>query len=620
MGMTEYRFADVVIDHHRFCVVKAGEVRKITPRAFAVLVYLIESRERVVEKQELFAQVWKEAYVSDNALTRIIKEIRHVIGDSATAPRYIETLPKRGYRFIAALTDPPPPSGINQNQSDQIASSRLFQSQGEYPENGTAATAGEFLARGRNALSCGAWAEARTLFETVLHHEETAEAWEGVGLASWWMDDEETIFKARERAYLLYREKGDWRGAARVATALGWDCATFRGDLAIANGWLQRAQRLLEEVPLCAEHGWLLARQASNALFHQDDPEKALAIAGEAIRLGQRLNVIDLELASQAVQGVAMLCIGQVEAGIGLLDEVTAALVAGEMSEMPIIAMTACNLIAGCERIRDYQRAAEWCRYFREFCQRVETRSLFAICRTEYAEVLMWHGNWQEAEAELATASNDLQQSRPGLISIALIRLAKLRVRQGRLTEARHLLTHVEHYPLAQMVVAELALESGQPRAAIETSERFLRRIPAENLIERADCLELMIRAYAALQQREAAMIALSDLAAIAEIVSTKPLDAALSFSNGLLAALDDAHDLARCYFEDALDGFSQCGASFEAGLARIELARTLLAMKRGDAATQNAERAFEDLKRIGAELMAERATTLIAKARTAYV
>jgi TolB-like protein len=54
-----------------------------------------------VEKRELFENVWKESFVSDNALTKIVREIRRAIGDDAGQPLYIETVPKRGYRFIA---------------------------------------------------------------------------------------------------------------------------------------------------------------------------------------------------------------------------------------------------------------------------------------------------------------------------------------------------------------------------------------------------------------------------------------------------------------------------------------------------------------------------------------
>jgi len=99
-----FRFDDVIVDGERLRIEKDGQPPlKITPRAFDVLVYLVEHRGRVVEKQELFDEVWKKKFVTDNALTRTIKEIRQVIGDDADAPRYIETVPRRGYRFIAQV-------------------------------------------------------------------------------------------------------------------------------------------------------------------------------------------------------------------------------------------------------------------------------------------------------------------------------------------------------------------------------------------------------------------------------------------------------------------------------------------------------------------------------------
>ena len=97
-----YEFDDVKIECRNFQILKSGATRRITPRAFEVLLYLIENAGRVVTKDELFETIWKENFVSDTALTRRIKEIRQVIGDDADAPRYIETVPKRGYRFIAA--------------------------------------------------------------------------------------------------------------------------------------------------------------------------------------------------------------------------------------------------------------------------------------------------------------------------------------------------------------------------------------------------------------------------------------------------------------------------------------------------------------------------------------
>src|SRR5262249_44942644 len=91
----------------KFRIQKGGRVLALAPRAFDVLAYLIEHRERAVDKQELFTQIWKDTFVTDNALTRAVKEVRRVVGDDADSPRYLETIPKRGYRFIAELRDAP---------------------------------------------------------------------------------------------------------------------------------------------------------------------------------------------------------------------------------------------------------------------------------------------------------------------------------------------------------------------------------------------------------------------------------------------------------------------------------------------------------------------------------
>lgn len=98
-------FDDVTVDCENFRVLKAGVMISLTPRAFDVLVVLLRQPGRVVEKRELFDQVWGDIVVTDNALTKIIKEIRQTLDDDANAPRYIETVPKRGYRFIAEVEE-----------------------------------------------------------------------------------------------------------------------------------------------------------------------------------------------------------------------------------------------------------------------------------------------------------------------------------------------------------------------------------------------------------------------------------------------------------------------------------------------------------------------------------
>jgi DNA-binding winged helix-turn-helix (wHTH) protein len=70
-----YRFDNITVDCRSFRVQKAGQDVSLTPRAFDVLVLFLRNCGQVVDKQKLFEQVWKKTFVSDNALTKIIKEI-----------------------------------------------------------------------------------------------------------------------------------------------------------------------------------------------------------------------------------------------------------------------------------------------------------------------------------------------------------------------------------------------------------------------------------------------------------------------------------------------------------------------------------------------------------------
>ena len=468
---------------------------------------------------------------------------------------------------------------------------------------------------GSELLAGGAWSEARGAFEAALAERESAEALEGLGLAAWWLDDGDTVFESRERAYKLYLDDGDKRSAARVAVWLAWDCWAFRGESAVANGWLQRARRLLDGLPESPELAWLEARESQLALAEEGDPDRAHRHATEAIRVARAAKSIDYEMLGRALQGLALVASGAVAEGMRLLDEVNAAIVAGELTDQIAIGLSSCYLIAACDRVRDYDRAVQWCTRLKAFCEKWGLRPLFAVCRTQYASICMWRGTWLEAEQELTAATSELAASRPAMTADGVVRLAELRRRQGRLVEANALFEQAAHHPLAALGRAELAFDRGDARAAAEAAERYLRRVPLHNRTDRVVALDLLVRALAAAGDADGAKTALAELQAIAAVVGTVPLRAAASLAAGYVAlgpaSAGDA-DGARRHLEDAVDLFLQSGAPYEVARARIELARALGRLGRVDAALEEARRAVDLLSELHAELEISRAKGLM--------
>jgi DNA-binding CsgD family transcriptional regulator len=473
------------------------------------------------------------------------------------------------------------------------------------------------LVAGRAALGRGDWQEARGAFETSLTTEEHPEALEGLGLAAWWLDLADVVFDARERAYRLYRERDDTLGAARMAVWLAWDTAAFRGEHAVANGWLQRAQSLLEGSPhaaLATEHAWLALRRGAFALLDDGDPEKAIELSSEAVRIGRATGSADFEMVGRALHGLARVTTGRVVEGLQELDEVNAAVLAGEMTDRVMIGLACCYLIAACERIHDYERAVQWCDRLKAFCLKWGFRPLLAVCRTQYASVCMWRGAWEEAERELTSASDELAACRPAMTAEGFVRLGELRRRQGKLDDAMVLFERGGSHPIASLGRASVTFDRGDFKTAADLAERHLRRLPVKNRTERAAALELMVRACIEQGRTDEATHAVNELQAIADEAGTGPLRALASLAAGLVAARSGDPKSARRHLEDAVDLFKESGAPFETGRTRIELARVMAALGRPDASVDEARRAIDELTPLGASLELARANAVIDK------
>jgi LuxR family transcriptional regulator, maltose regulon positive regulatory protein len=473
------------------------------------------------------------------------------------------------------------------------------------------ASSAQRVREGEAALARAAWREARAIFEAELEAQETIDALEGLSWAAWWVEDVPVCIEAREGAYRLSRRQGDVRRAAMLAVWLGDDYLVLRGERAIANGWFQRAARLLEGLEQCPEHGWLDALVGYMALV-EGDTGRAKELAAQARELGRSLGVVALEMFALCVEGVALVNEGRVADGMCCLDEAAAAALAGEFELIVTAGWTCCMLLNACERARDYERAAEWCRRVEDFGHRKRINFVTGACRAHYGAVLTWLGRWDEAERELTRATEDLISERPTWSGLAIVRLADLRRRQGRVAEAQELLDRAAGNALTPVVMAEIALDQGDASAAVDLLERVLRRVPTQNMTLRATPVGLMVRAKATAGDAEAATPHL-DERSIAASVGTRPLHASATLAEGLVAVAAGDAEQARARLEDAVELFAASGAAFELARARLELARLLASLGRSDTAVREATLAVRRLDEIGASAEAARARELLA-------
>lgn len=458
------------------------------------------------------------------------------------------------------------------------------------------------LIEGRRALGRSAWQDARRLFEAALAERETPEALEGLGQAAWWLEDAQTVLDSEERAYLLYRERGDAAAAGRMATALALDYAVFRMELAVSNGWLQRAHRYLDEQGPVREKIWLTLVE-TELLYHVErDMERMRHLARGAKDMARDLGLLDLEMYGQALEGLALVALGDVSEGLTCLDEATAAVVSGEVENLRAVASTCCVMIWACERIRDVDRASQWCDHAIAFCGRHGLRSFLGTCRAHYASVLTARGRWNEAEDQLEQAC-ELLQPRPAWSLSAIERLAELRRRQGRLSDADELFGQLGPFPAGILGKARVALDRGEVQTALDLCERALRRQGDADRTDRFAPFELLVRIRCARGEIDDAEEALREVESISALAGTAVAGASTSHAAGLVALASDAAADGRAHLEDALDLYEWNGMPFEAASVRMDLASALRELGRRMDALNEVRVAARTFANLGATL-----------------
>ena len=98
-----YKFGEFIVDGDQKVLLRNDSPLPLAPKVFDTLLILVDSGGRIVEKEQLMSRLWPDSFVEESNLTFNIQQLRKALGDSARQPRFIETVPRRGYRFIAEV-------------------------------------------------------------------------------------------------------------------------------------------------------------------------------------------------------------------------------------------------------------------------------------------------------------------------------------------------------------------------------------------------------------------------------------------------------------------------------------------------------------------------------------
>jgi len=466
------------------------------------------------------------------------------------------------------------------------------------------------LDRARKALDAHAWEEAYDAFTTLRDRQDlSGEDWERFGEAAWWSAHPDESLEAFERAYSDHSSNGNLRRAGYVSLRLAIE-HTDRNEPALWNGWLQRAIRLLSDQPDCVERGYLELALV-RASFDRGAADEAIQHATRAQEIGTRFGDPDLVAYGLVLRGGAMVFMGEVEAGLALVDEGILSAVGGELTPYAAGSIY-CITIGVCRSVADYGRAAEWTAAVARWCERQSITAFPGICRVQRAEIMLLHGEFTDAEEEAQRAVTELSAfGRLPQAGAGSYEIGEIRLRLGDLDGAEeafgtaHRLGFEPHPGLGLLHLARGRIDAA--RASI-----------ASALADAADPLDrarlLSARGQIALVAHDVtdARAAAEELEEIASHVPSPVLHAMAHQAIGATLTLEDDPAAAIAELRKGLRGWTEVDAPFEAAQTRRWLA--LAHRLSGDEASavlelRAAKEAFEHL---GAQREADRCDELI--------
>ncbi|MGH4023833.1 MAG: BTAD domain-containing putative transcriptional regulator [Pseudonocardiaceae bacterium] len=463
----------------------------------------------------------------------------------------------------------------------------------------------QLLPAAHAALGAHDWERAVELFSAADQAGPlVAEDLEGLADAEMWVGHYRESLAARQRAHNAFLQAGDHRRAAQAAIMLTLQHGGLQ-QISVASGWFQRAQRLLEDEPDCAAHGYL-SWAATLMTLSVGDHEACIEAARSAFDAGLRHGAPELQAIGLVYQGTVLIHRGEVKEGLALLDEGMAMAVGGDLPPVPT-ALIFCRTIHTCPELGDYRRAEEWTRAIEDCFQRTGLTSFPGDCETHRVGIMVGRGAWVLAEQVARRACACMECFDLLHVGLAFASIGEIRLRIGDLVGAEDAFTKAEELGASVMPGrARLQMLQGRPAAAAALINSALVGEPWDCL-GRTRLLPDQVSIALAVGDLDTARCAAVELAQAAQLYGSKALLAAAECARGELALAtgeDDPVPLLR----RSVALWTDAWAPYECARARVLLARALDLAGNPEAARHEYTTAQASFERLGAWLDAKSA------------
>ncbi len=473
----------------------------------------------------------------------------------------------------------------------------------------------ESLDAAREAIARFAWRQAYEAYSSVDRKDLTPVDLESFGDSAWWSGKLDDAIKQRERSYAAFSAAGDASSAARLALALSWDYEG-RASYAVSQGWFATAERLLDALPESPEHGRLLLTRSLAALFEGNLPE-ALELFDGTYELGQRIGDRDTQVLALAGKARALVMSGDVERGLALHDEASAAAVCGELRPFAT-GIVYCMAISSCQDVGDFRRAAEWTEAANRWCDEADVSGFPGTCRLHRAEIMRLRGDWPAAELQAVAACEELSDFDRGITAGGHYEIGEIRRRRGDFAGAEEAYSTANEWGRnPQPGLALLRLSEGKVDSAVAGITHFLQDVDAPLMRLRALPAHVEIAIAAGdLKTARAAAVELEHVVDSYKIGKRRApaFDALAHIADGRVKLAEKDWDGATKRFRLAREEWQRVGAPYETAHARMLLGVAL--RRRGDeqGGAVELEGALAAFTRLGARLDEERVNELLGR------